>query len=166
TYAQGARRMGVKPSTLKQYVARCKRKLGTTSLRETIAEAVRYYVILGFGLVLASGAGEVFYMPWDSIQQLVTLGRTRAPDIPCSWQQARCGTARLIPPRRERKEAPTMRPLLAQRIPVFRFDRWCELDGRLVDKPMHHHSCTVRKFFLTSNRMVVTRLFSRHAFQA
>jgi DNA-binding CsgD family transcriptional regulator len=44
--AQVARWLNVRPSTVKQYVARSKRKLGTSSLRDTISEAVRYYGIL------------------------------------------------------------------------------------------------------------------------
>lgn len=41
-----ARRLKISPSSVFQYVARSKRKLGATSLRGAIAEAVRHYIIL------------------------------------------------------------------------------------------------------------------------
>jgi len=69
TERQAAKELGVELSTVKKMVARCKRKLGTSSLREAIAEAVRYYVVLTLAGTLACGGMCEEFGPDDPVKE-------------------------------------------------------------------------------------------------
>jgi DNA-binding CsgD family transcriptional regulator len=65
TEVQIARMLKITPASVKAYVKRAKHKLGTKTLRDTVAEAVRRYVVLGWvGASIGAHMWAIYDMYW------------------------------------------------------------------------------------------------------